>query len=271
VPTAISPYLWPPLPVAMAMATLGEIAPGRARLVVSVGNLLNLSESGVEPVAPIRVMRDYVEALRVLHAGEVARHEGRVHQLRGAKMVFDAGARYPLYVASTGPQMLKLAGEIGDGVLLSAGLTLASCRSCLAHAEAGIVAKGRNPRAFSRAALINLRVSRDGKSAKAAVLRSLAFLFCNRTHAENIKSSGLDIPQDKIIACLANHDLDAAVRLMPPEAANIFAVAGTPAECGARLAEYLAVGLDEPVIEVTGTDEERALALEVVREVAGRG
>src|SRR5579863_2057262 len=84
VPTAISPYLWPPLPIAMAMATLGEIAPGRARLVVSVGNLLNLSESGVEPVAPIRAMREYVDALRTLHDGEVARQEGRVHRLRGA-------------------------------------------------------------------------------------------------------------------------------------------------------------------------------------------
>jgi alkanesulfonate monooxygenase SsuD/methylene tetrahydromethanopterin reductase-like flavin-dependent oxidoreductase (luciferase family) len=26
VPTAISPYLWPPLPVAMAISTLGEVA-----------------------------------------------------------------------------------------------------------------------------------------------------------------------------------------------------------------------------------------------------
>lgn len=268
VPTAISPYLWPPLPVAMAMATLAEIAPGRARLVASVGNLLNLAESGVEPVAPIRVMREYLEALRVLQNGEVARQEGRVHQLRGAKMVFGAASHYPIYVASTGPQMLRLAGEIGDGVLLSAGLTLASCRACLAHAQAGIAAGGRDPKSFSRAALINFQVSRDGKAAKAAVLRKLAFLFRSRGHADNIKSSGLDIDHDGIIRALAGHDLDAATRLMPPEAANMFAVAGTPAECGARLAEYLAIGLDEPVIEVTGSAEERALALQVVREVA---
>ena len=30
VPTAVSPYLWHPMPTAMAMATLDEIAPGRA-------------------------------------------------------------------------------------------------------------------------------------------------------------------------------------------------------------------------------------------------
>jgi alkanesulfonate monooxygenase SsuD/methylene tetrahydromethanopterin reductase-like flavin-dependent oxidoreductase (luciferase family) len=52
------------------------------------------------------------------------------------------------------------------------------------------------------------------------------------------------------------------------EAANAFAVAGTPEECRARLNEYIASGLDEPVIEVAGTNEERRLALEVVRELA---
>lgn len=42
VPVAISPYLWPPLPVAMAISTLGEFAQGRVILNVSVGNILNL-------------------------------------------------------------------------------------------------------------------------------------------------------------------------------------------------------------------------------------
>ena len=66
VPTAISPYLWPPLPVAMTVSTLGELAKGRVILTVSVGNILNLAESGVVPLKPVKIMRDYVEALRAL-------------------------------------------------------------------------------------------------------------------------------------------------------------------------------------------------------------
>src|ERR1700678_2317482 len=62
VPVAISPYLWPPLPAAMSTATLAELAPGRTELAVSVGNILNLGESGREPVKPIKVMREYVYA-----------------------------------------------------------------------------------------------------------------------------------------------------------------------------------------------------------------
>jgi 5,10-methylenetetrahydromethanopterin reductase len=270
VPTAISPYLWPPLPVAMAISTLGELAPGRVTLNVSVGNLLNLSESGVEPVHPIAVLRDYVTALRALWAGAPVEHEGKLHKLRGAKMVFDQGRQYPIYIASTGPQMLKLAGEISDGVLLSAGLTLASTRRCLEFASAGAKEKNRDPAGLRKCSFINFNVSKDGATARAAILRKLAFLFRNRGHADNIGTSNLDIDHPAIIAAHARHDFDAAVKLLPAEAANAFAVAGTPSECRARLEEYLSVGLDEPVIEVSGNAEERKLALDVVREIARR-
>jgi 5,10-methylenetetrahydromethanopterin reductase len=270
VPTAISPYLWPPLPVAMAISTLGEFAQGRVILNVSIGNILNLSESGIEPVKPIRIMREYVEALRALWAGKPVTHEGELHKLRGAKMVFDQGRQYPIYIASTGPQMLKLAGEIADGVLLSAGLTLASARRCLALAAAGVTAKRRDPSAVRTCALINCHVSRDGTAAKAAMLRKLAFLFRSRGHADNIKSSNLAIDHEAIIAAHARHDFDGAVRLLPIEAADAFAVAGTPNECRERLQQYLATGVDEPIIEVSGSREERNLALDVVREIAQR-
>ena len=72
------------------------------------------------------------------------------------------------------------------------------------------------------------------------------------------------------MAAHARHDFDGAVRLLPEAAANVFGAAGTPAECRDRLEQYLAIGLDEPVIEVSGSAEERKLALEVVRDMAKR-
>ena len=199
VPTAISPYLWPPLPIAMAISTLGELAQGRVILNVSVGNILNLGESGIEPLKPIRIMREYVEALRALWAGKPVTHEGELHKLRGAKMAFDQGRQYPIYIASTGPQMLKLAGEVADGVLLSAGLTLASTRRCLELAQTGVAAKKRQPRALRKASFINFNVSKDGAAARATMLRKLAFLFRSRGHADNIKSSNLAIDHQAIM------------------------------------------------------------------------
>ncbi|HEY7246332.1 MAG TPA: LLM class flavin-dependent oxidoreductase [Xanthobacteraceae bacterium] len=270
VPTAISPYLWPPLPVAMAISTMGELAQGRVALTASVGNILNLEESGIEPKKPVRIMREYVEALRALWRGGPVSLEGEMHRLRGAKMAFDHGRQFPIYIASTGPQMLKLAGEISDGVLLSAGLTIVSTRQCLEHVQVGLSMRAHHPATLRRCSFINCLVSRDGAAAKAAMLRRLAFLFRSRGHADNIRSSNLAIDHQAIIAAQARHDFDAALRLLPAEAADVFAVAGTPSQCRVRLEEYLAVGLDEAVIEVSGDREDRKLALELVRDIAAR-
>jgi 5,10-methylenetetrahydromethanopterin reductase len=270
VPTAITPYLWPALPVAMSMATLDEIAPGRTKIAVSVGNVLNLGESGVEAVKPVRVIREYVAALRGLFAGEAVQQDGEVQKLRGAHMEFGKDIDVPIYVASTGPQVLKLAGQIADGILLSAGMTLANCRRCLDIVDDGACAESRDPNAVRKAGFINFNVSQDGQAAKTALLRKLAYLFRSKGHAENIRSSGLDIDHAAIIAALGRRDLDAATRLLPIEAADVFGVAGTPNECRDRLEAYLSIGLHEPIIEVSGNPEERQLALKVIRDLVGR-
>jgi 5,10-methylenetetrahydromethanopterin reductase len=269
-PTAITPYLWRSLPVAMSMATLDELAPGRIQIAVSVGNLLNLGESGAEAVKPLRVMREYVQSIRALLAGGAVHLDGEIERLRGTHMEFGKDAQIPIYVASTGPQVLKLAGQIGDGVLLSAGLTLASCRRCLEAVDAGAHAEGRDPNSVRKAGFINFNVSKDGKAAKNALLRKLAFLFRSKGHSENIKSSGLDIDHQGIIDALSRRDLDGAARLLPEKAATVFGVAGTPAECSELLEGYLAMGLTEPIIEISGRGEDRKLALDVVRKLASR-
>ena len=56
-PTAVSPYLWHPTPTAMAMATLDEVAPGRAAIAIGTGNPLFLQESGHTVDKPVRATR----------------------------------------------------------------------------------------------------------------------------------------------------------------------------------------------------------------------
>ena len=124
VPTAISIYTWPPLQTAMSIASLDDAAPGRAALAIAVGNMLNLAELGFEPVKPLQVMREYVQALRALLDGQPVHLDGVANKLSGAHLTFRTSRTIPILVASTGPKMLQLAGEIGDGVVFSTGLTI---------------------------------------------------------------------------------------------------------------------------------------------------
>jgi 5,10-methylenetetrahydromethanopterin reductase len=270
VPTAISVYSWPPLQTAMSIASLEDAAPGRAALAIAVGNMLNLAESGFEPVKPLRVMREYMQALRALLDGQAVHLDGAVSKLRGAHLTLRSKRTIPIMVASTGPKMLQLAGEIGDGVVLSTGLTIESTRRCLAEVAAGAQRRGGLPATFRKAGFINLAVSEDGETARAAVRRKLAHLFRSSNHAENIKSSGLDIDHAAIMDANARHDLDAATALLPDAAVSAFACAGTPQQCHGRLQEYLSIGLDEAVIEISGEADGRRLALDMIRDLAAR-
>ncbi len=270
--TAISPYLCPPLPTAMSLASLAEIAPGRVVFSAAVGNILNLAQSGIIPEKPIRVMREYVEALRALLKGEKVRTDGAIFSLDGAHMTFQHNVSIPVYIASTGPQMLRLAGEIGDGVVLSAGLTLAMTRQCLQHAEEGAQRAQRDFAAVRRCGFIIMIASDDEKAARAALIRKVGYLFRSKGHAANIASSGLPIDHAAVMEAIARHDFDGAIAMLPEETADAFGVAGTPRQCREKLEAYLATGLDEPVIPVTGTPREQQLTFEILSQVsADRG
>ncbi|MBT5050851.1 MAG: LLM class flavin-dependent oxidoreductase [Rhodospirillaceae bacterium] len=269
-PTAVMPYLWHPMPTAMQFATMAELAPGRVGICISVGNLLNLRESGVEkPEKPVRVIREYVEALRALWAGETVEQEGVIWQLRGARLAFTPPEPIPIFVASTGPQVLGLAGRIADGVLYSGGLSLASIRKSAVFAEEGLKKADRDPSAFRRAGFVYFACSEDGKTAIESNRRKIAFLFRNSAQADNIASVDVSIDHGAIMDLVKQRKLEEAAQMVPPEAVPQFTVAGTPKECRDQLQAYIDAGVDEPVIEVSGSEEEKRLALDVIREFTG--
>jgi len=269
VPTAIMPYLWHPMQTAMQMATIAEAAPGRVGVAVSIGNLMNLGESGVAPSRPVRVIREYVAALRALWAGETVEQDGHVWRLNGARLAFAPPEPIPIFIASTGPRVLNLSGRIADGVLFSGGLSLGFTRACAAYVDEGMEAAGRDAAELRKAGFIYFACSRDGVTAVNSNKRKLAFLFRNRLQADNIASVGIDIDHAQIMDLVRERKLDEAARLVPDEAVPQFSVAGTPDQCRAQLQAYIEAGVDEPVIEVSGSVEEKELALEVIRDVTG--
>lgn len=266
VPTAISPYMWHPMPVAMAMATIDEAAPGRAAIALGTGNPMFLAENGLEIEKPVRVMREFVDALRALWSGEAVQYQGETLQLAGARMMFRPAGAIPIYIAAMGEQMLKLAGRIGDGVVLSAGLSADYAARSFALVADGAKAAGRDPASVRRAAYIYTVVSHDRRGAYDTLRGKLAFLLRNRFLAENVRASGIAIDQDAVMTAVAKRDLAAATRLVPDEAVEAFAMGGALADCRRRLQDYIAAGVDEPVLVVLGSEEERTMALDLMRE-----
>jgi 5,10-methylenetetrahydromethanopterin reductase len=268
VPTAVSPYLRHPMPTAMQMATLAEAAPGRVALALGTGNPLFLAESGESVEKPVAVAREFITALRALWSGEPVQHEATRFRLRGARMMFTPPAPIPLYLAAMKPQMLALTGKIADGVVLSAGLSPGFVRESLKHMAAGAQAAGRDYRSLHLAGYISFAASPDGRRGIEEVRKKLAFLLRNRYIDDNIAHSGIAIDQPAIIEAMAKRDYEKAAQLVPDEAVEAFAVAGTVQQCCDKLLKYRDAGLSELVLLLAGSIEDQRFGLSVLRELS---
>ncbi len=266
IPAAVTPYLFHPTPTAMALATMAEAFPGRVGVSVAIGNMLDLKESGKVPVDAVQAVDDFVADLRALWTMQPVERDAEAYGLNGARMAFPCPEPVPVYVMALGSDVAEKAGKIADGVLMSAGFSVPFVKRCLALAEQAAAGEGRDPAALRTAAFIHFAVSEDGKAARESVRKKLAFLFRNRLMAENIASSGIPIDQDAIVEAVTARDLDKAATFVPDDAIDAFGVAGTIAECKKSLEAYVETGLQEPVIQVSGSEDEKKLALAVIRE-----
>ncbi len=107
---------------AMSAATLQQLNPNADVLLgvgVSAPGILRLH--GVEAAdKPVRFMREYLTLLRECLSGESVTFEGDYFQVKRFRLGLRQGERRPkIVLAALNPRMLKLAGELADGVLFN--------------------------------------------------------------------------------------------------------------------------------------------------------
>jgi F420-dependent oxidoreductase-like protein len=107
-----------PAAMAQTAATIDEFSGGRMVLGLGVSHQVTVENwYGAKIEKPVTQMREYAEILRAIFRGEPP-PEGEFFKTRFQFMGYEARADLPIYIAALSPNMLRLAGEIGDGVLL---------------------------------------------------------------------------------------------------------------------------------------------------------
>lgn len=112
----------PPL-VAMAGATLQALAPERNVLLgIGISSPVVTERWHGAPYGerPLARVREYVTLLKACLSGEKVDFEGEFYRVKGFRLGVRLGERRPkVVVAALNPGMLRLAGELADGVLLN--------------------------------------------------------------------------------------------------------------------------------------------------------
>jgi coenzyme F420-dependent glucose-6-phosphate dehydrogenase len=113
-------FRYHPAVVAQAFATLAAMYPNRIRLGIGVGEPLNESPLGFQwpPVEErIEKFEEAVQVIKLLWSKTFIEFSGKYYQLRKANLYTKPEKPPPLYIATGGPKMSRLAGKYADGLI----------------------------------------------------------------------------------------------------------------------------------------------------------
>ena len=107
-----------PATMAQTAATIDEYSGGRMVLGLGVSHRVTVENwHGAKIDKPVTQMREYLAAVRAILRGEEPPDSERF-PTKFAFMGYEARAELPIYVAALSPNMIRLAAEVADGVML---------------------------------------------------------------------------------------------------------------------------------------------------------
>ena len=239
-----------PALTAMTAATLQALCPKRdIWLGLGVSAPAILTQHGI-PLSdrPIGMMREYVALLRECLSGESVTFEGDYYSVKRFRLGVRLGERRPkIVLAALGPQMLRLAGSVADGVLLN--------YIPVNHIGPSIeqVRAGGDARIFSyvHAAVGELEVS--ARSAR----RDIFNYAMADGYANMFRAAGFADEVDDLRAHQAKRDRDGAVAAVSERMIQAIDFIGSSEEVTGFVKGYIGAGVEHPVLMPMPWGEDR--------------
>jgi 5,10-methylenetetrahydromethanopterin reductase len=263
--------------LAATFVTLDDLAPGRVMLGLGAWWDPLARKVGITMRRPLQCMRETVEACRRLFTLEEVSFRGDFVSLDGVRIDVVHGDRsaraIPIYVGATGPKMLELAGEVADGVVLNYMVSPAYNDRAMEHLEHGALRAGRSLDAVDRPQLVVCSLDEDRDKALDAARVLLTQYLGQQPHI--MKASGVDSSLieeiNRVVEWPATaEEIEKAAALVPDSVVQMVSASGTPEDCRAKVAEYIAHGATCPILYPLGDDVEAMIdAFAPSRSMAG--
>jgi len=250
-----------PALLASTFSTLDDLAPGRVILGIGAWWDPLAAKVGIERSRPLTAIRETVEAVRALLADETVTYHGDFVHLDGVELDYVHQERrpkeVPIYIGASGMKMMELAGEIADGVLLNYLVPPTYNARAMEALERGAARAGRSVDDLDRPQLVVCSVSDDRQAALDRARLLVTQYLGQQPHI--MKASGVPMELlDEIGAMLtwpATHEqVVEASKLVPDDIVQMITASGTPDECRATVAEYVAAGCTCPVLYSVGPE-----------------
>jgi 5,10-methylenetetrahydromethanopterin reductase len=254
--SVIDPYTRHPALAAQAAASIAEMAPGRFRLIIGSGSHFETLPGYGNP-KPVQGLREGIDLMRRLWAGERVTLDGEIVKFNDGALDAKPTEAPPVYIASRGPLILKLAGEIADGILIGSFATPPGIEYAKSHIAKGLKIAGRKAADVPLLSWIYVSVlDHADDPIPAEIYRGVSFAFwSSRSVLSNMidelapdaskefREFVRDAPNDRTPQVMGE-----LKRLMPRGVIDSLAVVGTPEQIVARLKALEGAGIGEAII-----------------------
>lgn len=236
-----------PLFAAMEITTLARAFPGRFMPAFGHGVDFWMTQIGAASKSSLKTVQETVAAVRQLLSGEcVTTHTEQLH-LDKVQMQLTPTEIPPLYVGAMREKSLRMAGRVGDGTILTGMSSPAYIRWAREHIQAGMAEGGR---VRNRVVVyLDVKVSSDGSTARAAVRRALA----ERLPWADVQVNTAGIASE-VNAFLQKYDSEGVVLHMPDAWLDAFSAAGTPEQALTGVRQRFEAGADSVIFQPLNGD-----------------
>ncbi len=245
--------------ISTTFLTLDDLAPDR--VICGIGAWWDplAKNVGITRAKPLKAMKEVVTVVRDLLAMKNVTFHGEFVNVTGIEHDIVHGRReprhVPIYIGATGMQMMELAGEIGDGVVLNYLVSPKYNVEALEHLEIGAKKAGRKLDDIDRPQLVVCSVDTDRKKALDGARKLVTQYLGQQPHI--MKASGVSQELlDEIGKVLhwpaTEEDVERAMKLVPDDVVQLITASGSPDEVRRKVAEYRANGCTCPILYPLG-------------------
>jgi 5,10-methylenetetrahydromethanopterin reductase len=237
-------YLRHPNLLANEAAAVQEFTGGRFILGLGTGHREGNSALGIDMGVPLTRMRETVKTLRAM--------------LDGGKTGPRVSTKLPLYLAGVSRPMVKLAGEIGDGVIFNF-FPPARVKEALGELAEGAKTGGRDVKEIEPTLFATAFISDDLEAARRPARKLLSRYGALKFYGNMMAHAGFEREIAGIRA--AGRDADAAIAAVSNELIDATLIVGSEARVRERLQELCAPGIGTAIVFTNPVNEDRNAAV----------
>jgi len=247
--------------LASTFLTLDDLAPDR--IICGIGAWWDplAKNVGIIRSKPLTAMKETVIILKRLLAMERVTFHGDFIHVDGIELDIVHGRKeprnVPVYVGATGSKMLKLTGEICDGVVLNYCVPPEYNINAMNMLEEGAKLSGKTLDDIDRPQLIVCSVDNDREKAIDTTRELLTQYLAQQPHIAKASGVSMDIVEkiQSILGWPATHDeIKKAKHLVPDDLIFRITASGTPDDAKVKIKEYMDHGCTCPILYPVGGD-----------------